>query len=76
MFKLYNYPLDPFCRRIRISSAEFEIELELIEERPWDARPEFLKMNPTGSVPVLVAEDGSIVLRAVADSGILGDLND
>jgi len=73
MFKLYNYPLDPFCRRIRISSAEFNIELELIEERPWDARPEFLKMNPTGSVPVLVAEDGTIAAGIEAAEGYLED---
>ncbi len=73
MTKLYQYPLDPFCRRIRICVAEFGGELELIEERPWDGRIEFLKMNPTGLVPVMIADDETIVAGIEAVEGYLED---
>jgi len=73
MSKLYHYPLDPFCRRIRISIAEFGNEVELIEERPWDGRIEFLKMNPTGLVPVMVDDDGTIAAGVEAVEGYLED---
>lgn len=73
MPKLYHYALDPFCRRIRISVAEFGGELELIEERPWDARTEFLQMNPTGLVPVLETKEGIIAAGIEAVEGYLED---
>ena len=77
MSKLYHYPLDPFCRRIRISVAEFgNDELELIEERPWDGRTEFLKMNPAGLVPVMVADDGTVAAGIEAVEGYLEDTRD
>ncbi len=76
MSKLYHYPLDPFCRRIRISAAEFGRELELVEERPWEARLEFLQMNPAGLVPVLVADDGIIAAGIEAAEGYLEDTRD
>ncbi len=76
MTKLYHYPLDPFCRRIRISVAEFGNDLELIEERPWDGRIEFLQMNPTGLVPVMIADDGTIVAGIEAVEGYLEDTRD
>lgn len=76
MTKLYQYPLDPFCRRIRVSVAELGGELDLIEERPWDARTEFLRMNPTGLVPVLVADDGTIAAGIEAVEGYLEDTRD
>jgi len=73
MSKLYHYPLDPFCRRIRISIAEFGNEVELIEERPWDGRIEFLRMNPTGLVPVMIDDDGTIAAGVEAVEGYLED---
>jgi len=76
MSKLYHYPLDPFCRRIRISIAEFGNEVELIEERPWDGRIEFLRMNPTGLVPVMVDDDGTIAAGVEAVEGYLEDTRD
>ena len=73
MPELYHYPLDPFCRRIRISIAEFGNEIKLIEERPWEMRTEFLQMNPTGLLPVLVADDGTIAAGIEAVEGYLED---
>ena len=53
MRRLYHLPLSPFCRKIRLVLAEKKIEVELVEERVWDRRMDFLRMNPAGSVPVL-----------------------
>lgn len=53
MYRLYHYPLSPFSRKVRLVLAEKGIEIELIEERYWEERPEFLRMNPSGKVPVL-----------------------
>ncbi len=53
MYRLYHYPLSPFSRKVRLVLAEKGIEVELIEERYWEERPEFLRMNPSGKVPIL-----------------------
>jgi glutathione S-transferase len=54
MPQLYHFPLCPFSRRIRVALGEIDFEVELVEERPWERREEFLIMNPAGTVPVLV----------------------
>ena len=48
MRRLYHLPLSPFCRKIRLVLAEKKIEVELVEERVWDRRMDFLRMNPAG----------------------------
>ncbi len=53
MAKLYHVPLSPFCRKVRLVLAEKKIDVELIEERYWEADPDFLRRNPAGKVPVL-----------------------
>ena len=66
MTKLFHYPLDPFCRRVRLSAGEYKLELDLVEEKPWQARAKFLQLNPLGAVPVLVDDNG--VVAAGIDS--------
>ena len=56
MHRLYHVPLSPFCRKVRLVLAEKRIEVELIEERYWERRKDFLQMNPGGAVPVLKAD--------------------
>lgn len=57
MHRLYHVPLSPFCRKVRLVLAEKKIEVELIEERYWEGRKDFLLMNPAGKVPVLRTSD-------------------
>ena len=57
MRRLYHQPLSPFCRKIRLVLAEKKIEVELVEERTWERRMDFLRMNPAGQVPVLKIDD-------------------
>src|SRR5690606_15111218 len=58
---LYQLWLSPFCRKVRLSLAEKKLDFELKVEKVWERRRDFLKMNPSGEVPVLVDEDGSVI---------------
>lgn len=53
MQRLYHLPLSPFCRKIRLVMAEKNIDVELVEERPWERRLDYLRQNPSGKVPML-----------------------
>ena len=53
MIRLYHVPLSPFCRKVRLVLGEKKLEVELVEEKYWDASMDFLRMNPAGKVPVL-----------------------
>ena len=53
MHRLYHLPLSPFCRKIRLVLAEKNVDVEMVEERPWDRRLDYLRQNPAGKVPML-----------------------
>ena len=61
MPRLFHFPLCPFSRRIRLAFGELDIDAELNEERPWSLTPSLLKLNPAGTLPVLVEDDRSVV---------------
>ena len=61
MAQLYHHPLDPHSRFIRLILAEYGLEPDLVEERPFERRHEFLVLNPAGTTPVLVEDAGAIV---------------
>lgn len=50
---LHHYALCPHSRFIRLALGEFGIEPQLVEERVWERRREFLELNPAGTTPVL-----------------------
>jgi glutathione S-transferase len=54
MITLYHHPFCPHSRFVRLVLAEFGHEPELIEERPWERRREFLLLSPEGATPVMV----------------------
>ena len=56
MWRLYQFPLCPFSRKVRLLMGEKGIGYELERENPWAQRDEFLDMNPAGQTPVLVGE--------------------
>lgn len=65
MARLFHVPLSPFCRKVRLSLAEKKIEVELVEERYWEADPDFLRRNPAAKVPVLRL-DGIMMAESAA----------
>ncbi|MEM6945446.1 MAG: glutathione S-transferase family protein, partial [Pseudomonadota bacterium] len=66
MHRLYHLPLSPFCRKIRIVLAEKKLQAELVEERPWERRLDFLRLNPAGKVPVLVTNQNRVLAESQA----------
>lgn len=62
MWRLYQFPLCPFSRKVRFLMAEKGILYDLVRESPWEERDEFLDLNPAGTTPVLVDESLSATL--------------
>lgn len=79
---LYHLPLSPYARKVRLVLAEKRLPFELRLEKVWERRPEYLEMNPAGTVPTLVEGNGltvpdSTVIceyleEAYPDTGLLG----
>lgn len=63
---LYHMWLSPECRKVRIALAEKDLDAELKAEKVWQRREPFLKMSPSGEVPVLVEPDGTILSDSAA----------
>jgi glutathione S-transferase len=74
MTRLTHFKLCPLSRSIRLLLGELEIEAELAEELPWDWRPAFLALNPSGALPVLEFGEGPVVAGAYAISEYLGEI--
>jgi glutathione S-transferase len=67
--KLYNHPMAPNPRRVRIFAAEKAIQLQkedidLLSRQ--NRTPQFLAKNPSGGLPVLELDDGTCVSESVA----------
>ena len=54
MWQLYQFPLCPFSRKVRLMLSEKGVQHELVRESPWLNRDEFMDLNPAGQTPVLV----------------------
>jgi glutathione S-transferase len=57
MAVLHHYALCPHSRFVRLSLGEMGIESETADERPWDREESFLRLNPSGTTPVLCEDD-------------------
>ena len=53
MWQLFQFPLCPFSRKVRLMLGEKGVGYELVRESPWARRDEFLDMNPAGQTPVM-----------------------
>lgn len=62
MWQLYQFPLCPFSRKVRLLLGEKGIGYDLIRESPWLRRDEFMDMNPAGQTPVMVDPSRNILL--------------
>ena len=58
MVKLYHHAFCPHSRFVRLALGEMGVEPNLVEERAWERRREFLMKTPEGVTPVLVDEPG------------------
>jgi glutathione S-transferase len=63
MIKLYDFMPCPFGQKVRIVLAEKGLSYDLVEvdiTKGEHRRPEFLRLNPYGKVPVLLDEDTTV----------------
>ena len=62
MWQLFQFPLCPFSRKVRLLLGEKGVGYELVRESPWERRDEFLDLNPAGRTPMMVEADKGTVL--------------
>jgi len=70
MWTLYQFPLCPFSRKIRLLLSEKNVPFDLAREDPWTASDLFFNLNPAGRTPVIVNEDKNVTIpdsRAIAE---------
>ncbi|PLK26884.1 glutathione S-transferase family protein [Novosphingobium sp. TH158] len=70
MWQLYQFPLCPFSRKVRLLMSEKGVGYELWRENPWEGRDEFLALNPAGRTPVLHDPEKALTLvdsRAICE---------
>ena len=68
MWHLYQFPLCPFSRKLRLLLGEKGIAYELVSEYPWERRPGFRDISPTGQTPAMRHAERDI---ALADSSAI-----
>ncbi|MCD2175412.1 glutathione S-transferase family protein [Rhizobium sp. C4] len=75
---LYHHTMSSASRFIRLVLGEYGLPVELTEEQPWEMRKDFIKLNPAGTLPVLLDDNmralcGAMVISEFLDetSGIL-----
>lgn len=71
---LYHHWLSPFSRKVRIALGEKKLPFELVLEKEWEQRAEFLALNPAGEVPVMIEPDGAVLPYATAIVEYLDEL--
>ena len=64
---LHHLPLSPYARKVRLVLSERRLPFELRIEKIWERRPDYLDLNPAGTVPTMVEDSG----LAVPDSGVI-----
>jgi glutathione S-transferase len=61
-WQLFQFPLCPFSRKVRLLLGEKSIGYELVRESPWEQRDEFQDLNPACETPVMVEVGSKTVL--------------
>jgi glutathione S-transferase len=67
--KLYNVALSPFVARCRIQIYAKKLPIELVDPPGGLGSDSYRKVNPTGKVPALQLDDGSIL----PESTVIGE---
>lgn len=73
MTVLYHHPMSSGSRAVRLALGELGVDPTLALENIWEGREEFLRLNPAGSLPVLVERDQEPVIGASVISEYLDE---
>jgi len=73
MLTLHHHPMSAASRFIRLVLAEYGERTELVEERPWERRLEFLALNPASTLPVLIENGGVPVVGGMVAAEYLDE---
>lgn len=65
MWRLHQFPLCPFSRKVRFTLAVKGLAVELVHCLPWQKDPALLALNPAGQTPV-IALDGLVIADSSA----------
>jgi glutathione S-transferase len=71
--RLTQYRLCPRSRSVRLALAEYGIEVQLLDENPWEWRKGFLAKNPAGEMPVLEYDHGLTLCGAYSISEFIAE---
>ena len=71
MPRLHHFALDPHGRRIRLALAEYGVDIQLAEERPWQPSAQLLQLNPAGLSPLYIEDSGVAICGPEAISEYL-----
>ncbi|MEM6463538.1 MAG: glutathione S-transferase family protein [Pseudomonadota bacterium] len=69
---LYHHPMSAASRFVRLVLDEYAVETDLVEERPWEQRRDFLALNPAASLPVYVDDS----MQAICGAGVIAEFID
>ena len=75
MYKLFYLPLHTLSRAAKVVLAEKKIEALTINEPNWKRRIDFLKINPEGSLPVIIDINGKVIVGVLNLVEYLDDTN-
>jgi glutathione S-transferase len=74
MLSLLHHPLDPASRLVRLMCAEYGVPIETEEVKPWLRSPEFLELNPAGTLPILIGDTDHATVGFLASIHMVEDL--
>lgn len=69
---LYHHPMSSASRFVRLILTEYNYQVDLIEEQPWEKRRDFLALNPAGTLPVYVDDS----MRALCGATVISEYLD
>jgi glutathione S-transferase len=65
MTQIYHHSMSASSRYVRLMLGEYGQGGEFIEEKPWARRPDFLKLNPAGTLPVMIEGEDQPICGAI-----------
>lgn len=70
MWQLYQFPLCPFSRKVRLLLSEKGVAYDLVRENPWERREGFGVLSPAYRTPAIHNPERGIILadsRAICE---------